>query len=77
MEKQRIIEILKTYQDPAEDLNHGERGTALFSHLFDTVADEILEEIQPKQSAEEFVKWYKSQYDLFTMNTEGDLLVHT
>jgi len=39
--KDKIVEILKLYQDPAEDLNHHERGTALFSHLYETVAEEI------------------------------------
>jgi hypothetical protein len=43
--KDKIIEILKLYQDPAEDLNHYERGNALFSHLYETVAEEILEQL--------------------------------
>ena len=42
MTREQIIEILKFYEDPAEDLNHNIRGVALFSHLYEDVADEIL-----------------------------------
>ena len=42
MTREQIIEILKFYEDPAEDLNHNCRGMALFSHLYEDVADEIL-----------------------------------
>ena len=39
--KEKIIKILKFHEDPAEDLNHNIRGVAVFSHLYEDVADEI------------------------------------
>jgi len=52
--REQIIEILKFHQDPAEDLNHNTRGNAVFSHLYEDIAEEILSKLQaPAMSAEE------------------------
>ena len=69
--KQKLIELMKFYQDPAEDLNHGERGNALFDFHYETVADEFLSDLIDELVSDEEIEeksregsLYPSNYDI-------------
>lgn len=80
MEKEiieEIVKILKKYQDPAEDLNHNVRGTALFSHLYEDVAGEIIELMQPNDIGGlcKFYNWVNDTYALCMLWDDPDKIV--